>query len=175
MLSQKAITQGGQSTKVQWQKQNLYEFVNSQRANGHACTKYVSGRMFGRQYLCPTKTNTTKACTTRTTLKEESRGTKENYNKMERRTATRRRRATKTTTTKNNNHHHHHRHQQAHKQRRQRRSSRRLIGKHNSGIKPPPTTRCPSCGMYSVRSESLSEMFKQTEINGDRPCPALQL
>ena len=131
------------------------EFVNSQRPR--TCTKYASGRMFAHQYLCPTKTNTTKACTTRTTIKEESRGTKENYNKMEQRTATRRRRATKTTTTKNNNHHHHHhhRHQQAHKQRRQRRSPRRLIGKHNSGIKPPPTTR-PSCGMRDVPLAGLN-------------------
>lgn len=111
------------------------EFVNSQRPR--KCTKYISGRMFAQ---------------------EESRGTKENYNKMEQRTATRRRRATKTTTTKNNDHHHHHhhRHQQAHKQRRQRRSPRRLIGKHNSGIKPPPTTPCPSCGMRDVPRAGLN-------------------
>jgi len=48
------------------------EFVNSQRPR--KCTKYISGRMFAQ---------------------EESRGTKENYNKMEQRTATRRRSETR--------------------------------------------------------------------------------
>ncbi len=152
-LSQNAITQGGQSTcKVQWQKQNL------STVNGHAHATNMSqavwlrvstsappkqGQQKHAQQEQPKKNNQEER--RRTT----ARGSREEQQEEQER---QKRPPPKTTTTKNNHHHHHHHHhphhhQHAHKRRRQRRSPQRSTRKHSSGIKPPPTTPCRSCGI----------------------------
>ena len=189
-LSQNAITQGGQSTcKVQWQKQNL------STVNGHAHATNMSqavwlrvstsappkqGQQKHAQQEQPKKNNQEER--RRTT----ARGSREEQQEEQER---QKRPPPKTTTTKNDHH--------------QKRPPPKTTTTTTTII--ITTTNTPTndedndahhndrpgsiaagsnllqlplvdhAGSRECRSESLSEMFKQTEINRDRPCPALQL